>query len=161
MISVAKSRIAIIPCNSAHYFLPKVIETVGDHFVNMVEATCDDIKNKGYGRVGLIGGEVIVFSGLYYNALRMRGTELLNIDESKMSVVREIIEAVKTSSITPTIDEKYKYLLDYFCNRGVDAVILGCTELPYIARRNNQTKVALVDSLACLADAVIAKVSIF
>lgn len=141
----------LIPCNSAHYFLPEVKKSVKTEIVDMVKLTCDYIKINypKAKKVGIVGGEVILRSTLYDDLLPMETVKPEKYEELR---IRKMIDDVKHNKMnTENINDLTK-IMDSLIKKGAELVILACTELPLIPY--NHKKVPVIDSTQRLVEYV-------
>ena len=130
----------IMPCNTAHYFLPRLQAMTSLPFLSMLEATA----TKG-----------TLATGLYEKALNAQGVHCLVPDEGEQDVLMHLIyDVVKASKPLEPEQGAWQALLDGLRARGADYFILGCTELPIIADTLPQPG-PFVDPTAELAKAAI------
>jgi aspartate racemase len=131
MLKHAGADLIVVPCNSAHYFLPDVQkQTDGIQFLNMIKLTQDYVDNlrlspRGKKRIGIIGGYITVKKKIYepfgdYNVM------YLPEDMFKNSL--DLIEKVKLNN--KNYRREATTLIDYFFKQECQLVILACTELP-------------------------------
>lgn len=128
----------IIPCNTAHAFVPFLERHLETPFINMQQTTLDEIKAKfgDKARIGLLATSGTVRSGLYSQKAEAMGLPLFAPDEAHQKLVMSAIygpEGVKagftTGKCRDELLEAARYLVEtYDCN----VLILGCTELPLI-----------------------------
>lgn len=151
----AGAEILALPCNSAHYFLPEVCAESHLPFVDMIEQTSEAVcrLKQRPRRVGLIAGEVTVQSGLYHEPLAVRGIELINVTTIEQGTVRQIIEEVKSDSISMQTSQKLTSVMSALAARGAEAIIFGCTELPLVPLSAANLP-EVVDSAHALARAI-------
>lgn len=146
----------VLPCNSAHYFLPRVCEQTDVPFINMVDETSQTILSQNAKTVGLLGGEVTVQGKLYEQRLEEHGVAVLQVTDEEQKMVRNVIEYVKQNCVSDATRGNVQILISSLEERGADTVILGCTELPS-AMDGVSAKCTLVDSMDILAKAVVKK----
>jgi aspartate racemase len=120
----------VLPCNSAHYFLPRLLKEVDIPFIDMIEQTCSNIVALHVKKVGLLAGEVTVKARLYEQRLEEHGINVLQVPDEEQPLVRSVIEDVKQNVITNVTHMNIQSLVSGLERRGAEAVILGCTELP-------------------------------
>jgi aspartate racemase len=117
--------------------------------LNIVEETCRYIKEKGFKMVALLATRKTIREKLYERYLN--GIELLTPDDKELERITRIILNILAGR-KKRDDKKYlEYLIKRYRKKGVEAVILGCTELPLILRRKRE----VIDSLQILAEAVV------
>ncbi len=146
----------VVPCNSAHYFLPCVFEGISIEYIDMIEATCNIIRQKGWNTVGILGGEVTVHAGLYDQVLKKNNIKVIHVSEDDQSTVRTIIESVKRGRITDDTIKNLSVLYEHLVAMGAQALVLACTELQAVSDKF-EAKVPIVDSLRALACAAVDK----
>lgn len=128
----------IIPCNTAHAFLPFLERHINVPFINMQQSTMEEIHAKMGDKavIGLLATTGTVKTGLYGDKARSLGMPLYAPDDAHQALVMDAIygpDGVKAGFTTGKCrDELLKaaqYLVDTY---GCNCLILGCTELPLI-----------------------------
>lgn len=152
----------IIPCNTAHAFLPRLLRHLDVPFIDMQQTMLDEIQAK-FGkdaRVGLMATSGTIATGIYGKKAEKMGMKMFTPDEDHQQSVMKAIYGPKGAKAGYTTGECYEdlyrgaeYLVKtYDCN----VLILGCTELPLIFHETDDfevagKKVAIVDPTATLA----------
>ncbi|MGW9530569.1 aspartate/glutamate racemase family protein [Paenibacillus terrae] len=148
----AGADLIVIACNTAHYYLQNIQETVRTPIVNMPKETASFIGEAGIRRVSLLATDGTLKTLLYQNALREKGITVLEPDEITQAIVMEGIYSVKAGHI-----EKGKRLLVNACQtmiaKGTKAVVAACTEIPIILSEVDGIKV--IDPTYILAKKVV------
>ena len=122
----------IMPCNTAHYFLPRLQAMTSLPFLSMLEATAKTCAKDFPGQTAaILATKGTLATGLYEKALNAQGVHCLVPEQGA-----------------------WQALLDGLRARGADYFILGCTELPIIADTLPQPG-PFVDPTAELAKAAI------
>ena len=121
-----------IPCNTAHHWYDELQRAIGLPVLHIADAACDELHKRGsvQPRVGLLATEATIAARIYQDRLAANGIEcVINTPEERETLVRTAIDAVKRGSVEPggELVERAAMLL---FERGVEHVILGCTELP-------------------------------
>ncbi|MBN1851633.1 MAG: aspartate/glutamate racemase family protein [Pirellulales bacterium] len=65
MLRAAGADLVVLPCNSAHYFLPRVRQQTDVPFIDMIDETSRFVLASDAKVVGVLAGEVTVKGGLY------------------------------------------------------------------------------------------------
>lgn len=138
------------PCNTAHFFLRQYkLDTDFElPFVDMVDCTVEQIVKDKRRKVGLIGSEVTVQAKLYEAPLKSKEIELVNIEY--LEEARSIIEAGKTNTNILEAKNKLNLLFKELIDKGAEAIIYGCTELPLVIPID-ETDVTIYDTSLILA----------
>lgn len=118
-----------IPCNTAHYWFDALQAGTRLRLIHIVEATMEELTLRygAAGSVGLIATTGAVRSGVYHQRLENdRRRVLTPPDQSAVMGVIEMIKAGRMADALPLLTQQVRALQE----AGVEAVILGCTELP-------------------------------
>ena len=153
----------VIPCNTAHYFIEEVRNSVNVPVPSILEETAKHIQTAGFINPLILATEGTVKSDSYQRALADVGVkwEVPNANDQKI-VTKTIYEGVKAGQANDA-RELLSVATSYF-EKGCDCAILGCTELSVLKPRietqlhdssSSISSVSFVDSLECLANVVI------
>lgn len=146
----------IMPCNTAHYFLPALQKQTGLPFISMLEATAKECARRfPGGRAAVLATRGTLESGLYDRALENGKVEYLLPDEGQRDVLMHLIyDVVKASKPLQPEADTWRALLQGLRGAGADYFILGCTELPIVAQTLGEAG-PFIDPTAELAKAAI------
>jgi aspartate racemase len=160
-----------MPCNTAHApiifdVLQETMEREGRgiRLLNMIEACAASVPRRGGGirRVGVLATNSSLQSRLHSNALEAVGLEGVRPDwgfqnEVINPVIFDETWGLKAQSDPPTERARNNLLagIRHLRERGADAVILGCTELPLAVPEPEFEGLPLIDSTETLARALI------
>lgn len=126
----------IVDCNTAHYFLPNVLNIVPEakeRVINLIENCAEQIAIRyGFADVGLIASEGVLDTGIYDRFFEKHNISVHSPGREKYSEIREYIEAVKQNKIDPELTERFVRFIDSY---GSECIVLGCTELPVLYER--------------------------
>lgn len=156
----------IIPCNTAHAFVPYMERHLDVPFINMQQAAMDEIYAK-FGenaRIGLMATTGTVRTGIYEEKAKAMGMPIFTPDEEHQARVMAAIYGPKGAKAGYTdgicredLVSAAEYLVEkHQCN----CLILGCTELPLILDETDDfecagAKVSLIDPTSALARKVV------
>ena len=155
LLTAMGADVIIIGCNTAHYFLPEVQKQVKTPFINMIEETAKFCAEEGYRTLGLLASAGTCASGIYKKEFDKLGMTLLHPEEAEQEIIHEMIyEGVKATNYnydaTPA-----QNVLRAMEQRGVEAFILGCTEVP-VAVQMYKLQGCFVDATEVLAEKAVA-----
>ena len=123
----------IIPCNTAHYFIPEVAKHTSLPILNMPEETAKLLKERGVKKAAVLGTDGTVQSGMYQKALDEEGIEAVYPDENQqkqlMSLIYDYIKKGIMDAESLPITET-SAIADDLRSRGAEVLLLACTELP-------------------------------
>ncbi len=128
----AGAGILAIPCNAAHYFLPRIKACLSIPVINMIEQTCSYIRfqHPGFRKVGLLAATGTIYCGVYQAACLKAGFDLIEPDETSQARVHQAIIEVKEGVHNEQTGFSLESIGEDLVRRGAGAVILGCTEIP-------------------------------
>ncbi len=157
-----------IPCNTAHSppIFNKILALLDElnlrvELVNMIEMTKKFIENKASKTIGLLATLGTYESGVYQTAFAADNnlTLVLPDDTDRKKTHRAIYDkefGIKAFS-SPVTARSVKLLhevINTLRKKGVEAVIMGCTEIP-LALRQSDIDIPLIDPTEILARALI------
>ena len=158
----------IVPCNTAHAFVPYLERHLGIPFINMQQTALDEIARKlgETARIGLLATSGTVQTGIYSEKAQSMGLPMFVPDHAHQERVMASIYGPKGAKAGYTdgickedLLSAAKYLVEeYDCN----CLILGCTELPHILDESDDFEIAgkhvmVIDPTASLARRVVAE----
>lgn len=146
----------IMPCNTAHYFLPRLAGLTELPFISMIEAAAEACRERFSGKTaGILATTGTLSAGLYQESLTAAGLSFLVPDEGEQSALMEVIYGGVKAGAPP---EQYRAMLlsvtEGLAKRGTDYFLLACTELP-LAFQALGLGLPLVDPTEELAKAAI------
>ena len=146
----------IIPCNTAHYFVPRLQELTKLPIISMIEETAKECARSLPGKVaGLLGTTGTLQTGLYNAALDRAEVKYLVPDaECQTALMRVIYDGVKADADPQTYRRDMELVVRTLRHQGADYFVLACTELP-LAFDALRLPVATVDPTMVLARAAI------
>jgi len=144
----------VICTNTMHKVAGAVADSVGLPLLHIGDVTGDAIAERGLHVVGLLGTRFVMEEQFYRERLREQsGVEVLVPGEEERAIVHRIIydelcqEEIKDSSRRACID-----IINELIGRGVEGIVLGCTELPLLIRPGD-INVPLFDTTRLHAEA--------
>ena len=146
----------IMPCNTAHYFLPRLQALTELPFVSMLEATAKACAARfPGGTAAVLATKGTLAAGLYQAALEREGVPFLLPDGAEQdALMRVIYDGVKAGKGPEDYRADMESVVETLAARGADYFILGCTELPLAAQALSLPR-PTVDPTAELAKAAI------
>ena len=146
----------VIPCNTAHFWFDR-LNQLGVPITHIVGSVAEELRAlKIYsGTIGVIGTKATMSLGLYQNYLGKLGWSCVTPSTNEMNnLVQPAIDLVKAGNIDAAHDMLLK-TIDQLIPWGVDAVVLGCTEIPLAIRETHHRNIPLVNSIDSLVQAAI------
>ena len=145
----------IIPCNTAHHWLPQLRGKVGIPILDMVAETAGAVVAHAppLERIGLLATTGTLEAKLYESSLASAGLAVVGTTLQEQESVMAVIYGIKAGSCTVRSDlvPVGRSLLE----RGAQGLILGCTELSLVPEMT-ELGCPLFDPLAILARRAVA-----
>ncbi|CAB3681902.1 cysteate racemase [Paraburkholderia rhynchosiae] len=153
--------IIAIPCNTAHAFVERIQPYLGIPIVNMLTVTVRYLRETfpSLHSVGVLATSGTIQSGVYERALASQGLQQVVPGPALQARVMDAIygeEGVKAGFATGHCQSDIAAAIDGLISKGVEVVILGCTELPLLLPQahfigSSGVSVRLVDPTEVLA----------
>jgi aspartate racemase len=137
-----------IPCNTAHYYLPRIADAVSIPILDMVALAIAKVSGK---RIGMLASPAVQKVGLYASRLKDAGKAAVFPDAEGEARLLDIIRAVKTNALKDGHRRDYARIA---ASLDVDAYLIACTELSVIGALEGVTK-PVVDALDVLVEATV------
>lgn len=138
-----------IPCNTSHYFYPYIQSQLGIPVIHMLEETARECKKMGFDTVGVLATTGTKKTEIYDRALEKFEIKTIYPDEEGqellMSLIYDYVKAGKKAEGSMFLEQFKKMTA-----QGVQAFVLGCTELPMIFQ-DGDFGIKFIDSLDILA----------
>lgn len=158
LIAAGASALAM-PCNTAHFWYPQLVDGCPVSFISILQACCDEVAARvpAAAKVGIIATGATLSAGLFSTPLQSRGYVPIMPGGAELeSVVLPAIERVKAGDPVGAgtmLVGSVQALLD----RGAAVVILACTETPLaLDAVQSGLRAQCIDSTAALARACVA-----
>lgn len=125
----------VMPCNTAHYFLPELREAISTPFVSMIDTTLSYIKKeyKDVCKIGLLATSGTLQSNVYSSSEFAHGLDFvvpsLDIQES---CVMKSIYAIKSNVNFDSSRKLLESAVSHLRECGAELIVCACTEIPLV-----------------------------
>lgn len=142
---------AIIPSNTMHFALEIAKKDSPIPFLSILDVAVNECIRRGFKKVGILGTTFTVDGGLYDHALRQVGIEKVEHSSSDQERINRIIfDGIVPGKVTPAMTPEILTVIASLKDKGAEAVILGCTELPILITDAN-SPIPTIDTTRLLA----------
>ncbi|MFT9494579.1 aspartate/glutamate racemase family protein [Anaerosolibacter sp.] len=142
-----------MPCNTAHNYFYELADEIEVPLLNIVEETVRDIGHNN--KITLFATAPTMESRIYQDLFKQKGYTYM-FDEKWQQDIDQIISLIKSGEDKETLKIKWEVLLRDVQLKGIDTIVIACTDINVILRENPYYHgVNFVDSAECLAKAVI------
>ena len=154
-VAKAGADFAICPDNTYHKAFKYLIPQSPIPWLHIASAVAEEASRSGYSRLGILGTKYLTESDVYPEALQRFGIEREIPGEADRERINEIIFKELVNGIFPEASRLYfNEVTEKLKQRGCDAVVLGCTEIPLIVRPHD-SPLPTLDSTRLLARAAL------
>lgn len=155
----AGAGIALLAANSPHVVFEEVRRRSPLPLVSIVEATAHAATRLGLKRLGLFGTRYTMEGHFYQDVFTRAGMAIVVPGTAEQTYVHEkyMNELVKGTLLPETRDGLLAIIQEMKTRDGVDAIILGGTELPLILRDPTASNIPLLDTTVIHAKAIVAR----
>jgi aspartate racemase len=145
----------ICPDNTIHQALPFVLPQSPLPWLHIAEVAAQHAVERGYRKIGITGTRWLVESEVYPEKLQARGLAYVRPSaEEREECNRIIMDELVCSIFRPESVAYFQQVIARLKDRGCDAVVLGCTEIPLVISDANSALPTL-DSTRLLARAAL------
>lgn len=125
---------AALSANTPHIVFDKLKEQSPIPLISIVEATCEEAKHRGLKKIGLLGTIFTMTEEFFKKPFLKNEIQVVIPSESEIKMINEKISAELELGI---VKEETLSLFQNVINRmksenGIEAIVLGCTELPLL-----------------------------
>lgn len=154
-LAKAGAELIICPDNTIHKVFDDVVAKARLPWLHIAGEVAKEAKTKGYQKVGLIGTTYTMKSDFYEEKLREQGIEQELPGEKDRELINKIIfDELVAAQFTATSRAYFTAVINDLAERGCEAVVLGCTEIPLIVTAET-SPLPLLDSTRLLARAAL------
>jgi len=148
----------IIPCNTTHYFLPLIQESVKIPVLNMIEEAAKETQQRisQIKKIGLLASMGIYKTEIYHRYFNKFNIEVISPEEKDKEEVMKAIYAVKAGDLSNEIKGNILKIAQKLIDKGAEAIIAGCTEIPLLLKEGD-VPVPTIDPTQVLAKIAIQK----
>ncbi|OKY77318.1 MAG: Aspartate racemase [Candidatus Methanohalarchaeum thermophilum] len=133
---------SLIASNTPHLLLDQIKQKTSLPIIDIVETTALKAKKEDYNHLGLLGTRFTIKKDFYTKGLKQKNLEVTTPREEQIDYINKKIfnEFVQGKPPQKTLNRFQKIVKEMKKENQIDAIILGCTELPlYLNEKNLKT----------------------
>lgn len=148
--------VAVVPCNTAHILYERWVDQSPIPVPHILTATVAELKNKA-STVACLASRSLSAQGTYDAAIVAAGMKSERLRPNEVEVIDAAISHIKREGgLDDLLEARLEALLGDLAGRGVDGIILGCTELKCLEPLCQQADLVCAESNTALARAALA-----
>ena len=144
-----------MPCNTAHVFIDEILDATEIPFLSIIDVTIERVREMRVARAGLLASAACLEAGVYQSAIQAAGIEPVIQHKSELADLTLAIGRIKSGDHGAEVRNEIRRLATALVERGAEAVVLACTELPIVLEAGD-VDADLVSSSDLLAEATVA-----
>lgn len=154
-VAQAGAAFAVCPDNTLHQGLDIMREQSPIPWVHIADAVIEETQRCDYSSIGVMGTKYLMTSSVYRDRLEKAGLEHHIPDEvDREKVNRIILKELVNGEFSEAARLYFNEVMTKLKDRGCDAVVLGCTEIPLVVRPSD-CPLPTLDSTRLLARAAL------
>ena len=132
----------VMPCITAHYFARQIARRAKVPFVNLLDESLRFAKKRipGMKKAGLVASSGTVKSRLFHKTFEKNGIEIITPEPNEQQKVMDAIfgtSGIKAGFTAGRPRTTVVRVARRLIERGAEAVIAGCTEVPLVLKEND------------------------
>lgn len=122
-----------------HIVYDEIVQKTGVKLISIPKSVAEEIVKKGYKKVGLLGTIFTMEQDYMKKDLIKAGIEVCIPEKSDRELVaKRIYEELEVGIVKDTTLKEFTSIIEKMKKeQGIQAVILGCTELPLLLNKDN------------------------
>ena len=150
-VARAGADFAICPDNTCHQAFQYLLPKSPIPWLHIAEVVTDEAQRLGFRRLGVLGTKYLMESPVYPDAAARHGIECVIPELPDRQKINTIIFKELVNAIFPEQSRLYfNDVMEQLKQRGCEAAVLGCTEIPLIVRPDD-APLPTLDSTRLLA----------
>jgi aspartate racemase len=161
LINIAKNlqhcgaQCLLLCANTPHMAADAIDENLDIPLIHIAEETAKEIKKHNLKKVGLLGTRLTMEQAFFRKRLLKYGIEpIIPEEEDRNYIHATIFNELGRGFFTPELKTKYLRIINDLEKKGVEGIILGCTEIPLLIQQDD-CKIPLFDTMLIHATAAV------
>lgn len=148
-LKAAGADFLVLCTNTMHKVASSIEAAVTIPLLHIADPTAAEIQRAGYSTVGLLGTRFTMEQAFYRERMSERhGLHVIVPNEEDRDTIHRIIyDELCLGIVLPESRNAYRKIMDGLVTEGVEAIILGCTEISLLVSQQDAT-VPLFDTTA-------------
>lgn len=154
-LRAAEADFFLLACNTVHTADQYIERTVDLPFIHIVDPTAQQVLDRGFAMVGLLGSRYTMTGDYFVGRLQNQGVNVLIAEgEHQDNVHNALYEELAKGQFLHSTRDKFTAAIADLASRGAEAVILGCTEFGLLVQPED-SPVPLIDTTVAHAVAAV------
>jgi len=146
-LEAAGADCVVLCTNTLHKVSDQITTATRLPFLHIADALIEEIQERGFKKVGLLGTKYTMAESFYSSLLREASIEVLVPGLADQDTVNTVIfNELCLGSIEPRSREAYIRIIQDLVAEGAQAIILGCTEIGLLITQADLPEIPLLDT---------------
>ncbi|MBK7091510.1 MAG: aspartate/glutamate racemase family protein [bacterium] len=130
----------VLCANTLHKIADPVQEKIGIPIIHIAKATAAEIGRAQLHKVALLGTKFTMQEPFYHDKLRAQGIETLIPEQNDRLYIHDaILDEMALEIFKPETKQRFLEIITQLQQRGAQAIVLGCTEIPILIKPADTT----------------------
>lgn len=145
----------VMPCNSLHVFIDELRKAVDVPVMNIIDVVSRFLADKKIKRIGILSASITRKEKLYETLSARGGIACEYPEDFEQEKLNEVILKIITGAYGVKEEETLAEILNNFRDKGVENILLACTDLQLAVPR---TDLKIYDSMSILAQVTVREI---
>ena len=133
------SEVIALTAGTMHIVLDEIESETGVNLVSIPKAVCNEAISRNYRKVGLLGTIFTMEKDYMKNDFVKADIEVVVPEKDDRELIaKRILEELELGIVKESTRDEFNAIIDKMrANHGIEAVVLGCTEIPILLNDDN------------------------
>jgi aspartate racemase len=156
-VATAGAKLAICPDNTCHQAFEFLLPRSPIPWLHIAEVVGDEAKRRGFRKLAILGTKYLMEGPVYPDALDKLGIDYEIPEKEDRERINQIIfKELVNAVFTEESRHYFNAVMSKLADKGCDAAVLGCTEIPLIVIPE-EAPLPTLDSTRLLAKAALSE----
>lgn len=128
----------LLCANTAHLYAESLQKEISIPLISIITATANEINKQGFKKVLLLGTKYTMELPFYKEGLKSQNIECVVPDEEDRNYIQQTVrDELGANIIKNETKQQYTAIIDKWMKSGIEAVVLGCTEIPLLIKQED------------------------
>lgn len=133
-LEAAGADFLVMPCNTAHAFLPDVLPKLHVPFIHIINETVAEIANTQpkARQVGVMATNACLEAVVYQSAILASGRRIVLPLSERQQELMGLIHRIKRGDKGEAVRQAMRAIAIDLAEQGAEVIVAGCTEIPLV-----------------------------
>lgn len=128
----------VLCTNTMHKVADNIQAGIDIPLLHIADATAEEILIKNIKNIGLLGTKYTMEQDFYRRRLEEKGIRVMIPEETARNVIHKVIyEELCLGKVLQKSRDRFKKIMDSLVTRGAEGIILGCTEIGLLVKKED------------------------